>query len=380
MRASGIREILDLVYSSTADIDRLEIGEPGFAAPEHVSAAAARAAHGPVRYTQSAGTIELRSAIVESLGRRYDLDVDTTRVIVSQGAAQGIAAVFETVVMPGDQVLLPDPGWPNYEAMTLLRGAAPVRYPLRAANGFLPDAAELESLFTPATRVLVLNSPGNPTGAVLPVALVETLVRLAADRGVLVVSDEVYDELVFEGEPAGASRFAPDSVVAAFSFSKTYAMTGWRVGYLVLPEWLAGPVGHVQETLVSCVGAVAQVAALAALTGPQHEVATMRDAYRSRRDLAVGILAAGGVPVTPPAGAFYAMIPLAPGVDSRAAAIDLVDRGVAFAPGTAFGSEARGLLRMSLASPDAAIERGLGRLLDWYRDTEGGASLAEAAR
>jgi aspartate aminotransferase len=378
LKKSGIREILDLVFASTGDIDRLEIGEPGYFAAPHIAVAAAEAAHGRVGYTQSAGTQELRNEIVASLGRRYGLDLSPDRILVSAGGSQGIAAVFEVVVGAGDEVLIPDPAWPNYESMTLLRGATPTRYPLRAELGFIPDPAEVAALITPNTRVLVLNSPSNPTGAVVPRPIIERIVRDAAARGVLVISDEVYDELIFDGEPSNAAAIAPDSVVSVFSFSKTYAMTGWRVGYLVLPAWLADSVIHVQETLLSCVSTVSQAAAVAALTGPQDAIATMRAGYQTRARLAVGLLAEGGIPVTAPSGAFYLMIPLPAGVDSRSAALDLVGRGVSFAPGTAFGLEAAGMLRLSLASSDATLTRGLSRFLAWHHETGGGVSPATA--
>jgi len=370
-RASGIREILDLVLTSSMDIDRLEIGEPGFAAPPHVAEAAAVAARGDVRYTQSSGTLALRSALVESLASRYGAEIDPGCVVVSQGGSQGIAAVFEALVQPGDQVLLPDPAWPNYESMTRIRGGEPVRYPLHPDRGFVPDPDEVLALIGPSTRIVVLNSPGNPTGAVLPRAVVRRIVEGAAERGVMVVSDEVYDEIVFEGEPAGAREFG-DNVVSVFSFSKTYAMTGWRVGYLVMPAWLATLVGHIQEALISCVSSVNQAAALAALTGPQDAVASMRAAYRERRDLALALLSGAGIRPLRPSGAFYLMVPLAPGVSSRDAALELVGRGVSFAPGSAFGSVASDQLRMSLASGPATIERGLGRFLEWYDESDGG--------
>jgi aspartate/methionine/tyrosine aminotransferase len=258
--------------------------------------------------------------------------------------------------------------------MTRIRGAEPVRYPLRPDAGFVPDPDEVLALIGPQTRVVVLNSPGNPTGAVLPRSVVRRIVEGAAERGVMVVSDEVYDEIIFEGEPAGALEFG-DNVVSVFSFSKTYAMTGWRVGYLVMPAWLATLVGHVQEAIISCVSSVNQAAALAALTGPQDAVVAMRTAYRDRRDLALSLLAEAGITPPRPSGAFYLMVPLTEGVSSRDAALELVGRGVAFAPGSAFGSVASDQLRMSLASPPETIERGLSRFLSWYAESEGGLLL-----
>ncbi len=375
---SGIREILDVAFAQGGDIVRLELGEPGQPTPAHIAAAGAQAATGEVRYTQSAGLLELRAEASAALERRYGEHIDPARIIVSQGGAQGIAAVFDALVRPGDEVILPDPAWPNYLALTRMHGATPVAYGLPRERGYLPDPAEIERLLTPATKILVINSPGNPTGAVMPRALVQQIVDLAARHDVVVISDEVYDELIFDGEPTFAAGLAPEHVVSVFSFSKTYAMTGWRVGYLVLPAGLAEIVGHVQESLISCVSTVSQRAALAALRGPQDDVDRMREEYRAARDYVVGRLRAAGIELDTPAGAFYVMVPLAPGVDARAAALDLVtSAGLAVAPGTAFGVVAADQIRLSLAASPAELERGIDRLLDWYARTDGGRTLTE---
>jgi aspartate aminotransferase len=372
MRNSGIREIVNLVLASPGGIARLEVGEPGFATPEHIVAAAMTAASSWTGYTHSAGTHELRSEIATSLGARYDLDVAAERIIVAQGAGQGLSAIYSVVLAQGDEVLIPDPSWPNYAMLTTLHGARPVAYSLPEHRGFMPDLDELASLVTPLTRAIVINSPGNPTGAVMPRGMVRRIAEFAAERDILLISDEVYDQLIFEGEPSNAAGFGLDNVVSVFSFSKTYAMTGWRVGYIVAPTWLADLLAHVQEPLLSCISSVSQSAALAALRGPQDVITMMRDAYRSRRDLAVRLLTDGGVAVQRPAGAFYLMVPIADGADSRAAALDLVTHGVAVAPGTAFGAVAASQLRLSLASEAEVIETGIARFLEWNTLTEGG--------
>lgn len=371
MPGSGIREIVMLALGRE-DVVHLEIGEPDFPTPAHVVAAGDHALATRNRYTPSAGTPALRRAIAERLHTRYGLGDDPERVVVSQGAVQGLAAVFSVLLAPGDEVLVPDPAWPNYEMQALLLGARPVRYPLRPEHGFRPDPLEVAALVTERTRVLVINTPSNPTGAVLEPELVRALVEVAVERGVTVVADEVYDEIVFDGVHAGAAALAPESVVSVFSFSKTYAMTGSRVGYLTGPSWLVPVVARAQEPLLSSVSAASQASALAALEGPQDVVAQMVDTYRARRDLVVARLRAAGLAVEPPAGAFYLMLPLADGADSRRAAIDLVDHGVALAPGTAFGDTARSHLRLSLASSAADLTTGVDRFLDWYRTTSGG--------
>ncbi len=368
---SGIREIVNLAFGR-ADMVHLEIGEPDFATPAHIVEAAHRANQTANRYTHSAGTPVLRAAIGERLHRTYGLSDDPEKIVVSQGAVQGIAAVFAAILAPGDEVLVPDPAWPNYEMQAILHGARPVRYPLRPELGFRPDLAEVESLFTDSSRVLVINSPSNPTGVVLPPELIRALVEAAAARGITVLADEVYDEIVFEGVHATAVAVAPDHVASVWSFSKTYAMTGSRVGYLTGPDWLIPTVARLQEPLLSSISAGSQAAALAALQGPQQVVADMVATYRARRDLVVGRLSAAGIEVTVPSGAFYLMLPLADGVDSRLAAIDLVRHGVATAPGSAFGDNARSHLRLSLASSAEQLTIGMDRILRWYEASSGG--------
>ncbi|MFP4149337.1 MAG: pyridoxal phosphate-dependent aminotransferase [Nitriliruptoraceae bacterium] len=372
---SGIREIVNLVLGDpTLDVVRLEIGEPGFATPAHIVAAGAQAA-GSARYAPSAGHGHLREALAGRLARVHGLAVDAQDVIVTQGAVQACFATLAALVGPGDEVLLPDPAWPNYEMQTTLLGATPVRYPLRARQSFIPDPDEVAGLVTDRTRVLVLNSPGNPTGAVLPAETVQALVELAIDRDLVLLADEVYDELIFEGGAANVLAYDRDHVVGVYSFSKTYAMTGWRVGYAVAPRWLSPTLAKLQEPMLSCIPDPMAAGAMAALEGPQDIVPEMRDAYRSRRDLVVGLLADAGLEVATPRGAFYVMLPLAPGTDSRRAAIDLVRAGVSTAPGTAFGAVAADHLRLSLASVEADLREGLARLLRWYEASGGGRRL-----
>ncbi len=374
---SGIREIVNLVIERGGDILRLEIGEPDFSTPAHVIEAASRAARNGVTYTQSAGQLSLRTTIAERLARDYGLTYRPADVAVTQGAVQGCSLVFSALLAPGDEVLVPDPAWPNYEMLVLLHGAVPVRYRLPPDGDFLPDPTEVEWLITPRTRAIVVNSPGNPTGAVFPRGLVEQLAELAVRHDLVLVSDEVYDELIFEGQPAVAAAYDSDHVVGLYSLSKTYAMTGWRIGYVAAPSWLAPTLVRLQEPLVSCVSGVSQAAALAALQGPQDCVAQMRDSYRRRRDLVVGRLHDAGIKGTVPQGAFYLMLPFAPGVDSRLAALRLVEHGVAVAPGTAFGDVARDHARLSLASSERVLDAALVRILDWYAATDGGRTMAE---
>jgi aspartate/methionine/tyrosine aminotransferase len=353
------------------DVAHLEMGQPDFPTPAHVIEAAVQSVRAGSGYTGSAGVPALREVLAADLVAK-GLPAEADRVIITQGGVQGCSVLFSTLLQPGDEVLLPDPAWPNFAMLAALHGAVSVPYVLRRAAGYQPDVAEIERLITPRTKLLVLNPPANPTGAVFDEPMVEQLVEVATRHGVTVLADEVYDGLIFEGLPARAARLAPDTVVGLYSFSKTYAMTGWRVGYLLAPPWLAPTLAKVQEPLVSCIPTMTQAGALAAVTGPQDCVAMMLAAYRRRRDLIVDVLRRGGLPVEPPAGAFYLALPLSPGADSRAAALELVDHGVAVSPGTAYGTAETEYLRLSLASSDDDCLRGSRRLLEWHRASEGG--------
>lgn len=370
---SGIREIVNMVIGRPpGEVVRLEIGEPGFSTPQHIVDAGAAAA-ATARYAPSAGHMALREALVRRMARVTGVDVAPEQIIVTQGGVQACALTMTALLAPGDEVLVPDPAWPNYEMIVDMLGGRAVRYPLPAATGFVPDPDDVVARMTDRTRVLVLNSPGNPTGAVFPRDVVRALVDAAAARGIVVLSDEVYDELIFEGEAAAAITLDDQHVVAVHSFSKTYAMTGWRVGWAVAPTWLAPTMAKLQEPQLSCIPDLTSAGALAALEGPQDAIASMREAYRARRDLCVELITAAGIDVAVPRGAFYLMVPLAPGVDSRLAAIDLVDHGVSVAPGTAFGDAAGDHVRISLASEEPELREGIGRLTAWYAATEGGA-------
>ena len=376
---SGIREIVNLVVNRPAgSVLRLEVGEPNFPTPAHIVDAASAAAHQWTGYTQSSGTLALREEIATALHRRAGLTYSPNELCVSQGGGQGLSALCGALLDPGDEVLVPDPGWPNYEMLALLRGAVPVRYSLRPRDGFVPDPAEIESFCTPRTRMIVLNSPSNPTGAVFPGPVVEAIVQMAQRRGIWLVSDEVYDELIYDGAPANAGSYDPDreTVIGLYSFSKTYAMTGWRVGYVASNARVTQLLQTIQEPLLSCISSVSQDAALAALRGPQDAVDAMRDAYRSRRDLLVGALTNAGFEVLRPDGAFYLMLALAPGVDSRLAALDLLEHhAVAVAPGSAFGDVASDHFRLSLASSEETLLEAAARITAWSDRTGRGAAL-----
>ena len=372
---SGIREIAHLV-AGRDDVLHLEYGEPDFNAAPHIVAAAAAAAEAGARYTPTPGPMELRAALAAKLAAVQGMHYRPEQVVVTAGGAQALAAVFAATVAPGEEVMLPDPGFPNFRMLAILHGARVVPYRLDPGAGFHPDPEEIERLLSPRTRLLVLNSPSNPTGAVVNGTDVERIVRATANNGTVVLSDEVYDQLIFDGAPVAAAQFAPEWVVGVYSFSKSYAMTGWRLGYLAAGDEVAATIARIQEPLISCTSALAQAGAMAALSGPEQTLRDMQAAYRRRRDLVVDRLHAAGVDVAVPEGAFYCMYPLAPGVDSRLAALALVHEGVACAPGSAFGDVARSHLRLSLAAADDVLVEAVDRLTAWSARTDGGAELA----
>lgn len=362
--ASGIREITELALARPGAL-RLEIGEPCFATPPHIVEAAAKAARdGFTRYTAGAGIMLLREAISAKLARINRLDVPSDRVIVTHGAMSGLLTSFAAVLQPGDEVLLPDPGWPNWEMMVRLLGAVPRRYALGEEAGFVPDLASVEAAITPRTRALLVNSPSNPTGAVYPAEVLEGFVEIAGRHDLWLVSDECYDEMCFDAPHVSPARFDTDGrVISVFSCSKTYAMTGWRVGYVAAPPVLASSLVKLQQPVLANVCAVSQMAALAALTGPQDCVGMMRDHYRARRDEAMALLAGRGIAGYRPQGAFYLMLDV--GCDSSQFARNLLDdSNVAVAPGAAFGDAARNHLRVALCVEPHDLARGLTAVLD----------------
>lgn len=360
MPRSGIREIMDLAWR-TPDCLHLEVGEPDFGTPEHIRQGGVRAIQeGKTRYTPNAGIPELRAALAEKIQRVNGYEVDAQQIVVSSGAVEAIYASLVTMLSPGDEILLPDPGWPNFRMMADLLSANIIYYPLRPENGFLPDPQEIADRITSKTRVLLVNFPSNPLGSVPTVGLLKELYEVAQAHDLWIVSDECYDQIVFDGtSPSPAIIDSDGRVISTYSFSKTYAMTGWRVGYAAVPPPVADILSKVQEPLISCVSGPAQYAALSALEGPQQCVTEMVDAYRSRRDAALAACNESGLTYLVPQGAFYLWLSIEHR-DSLKFALDLVDRKkVAIAPGSAFGENGNGWLRISLANSADSVVKGV---------------------
>ena len=367
MPVSRIREVMELAWKDPEAI-HLEVGEPDFPTPEHVIEAVYEAARaGRTRYAPNAGVPELREALADKVTRRNGYGARPDQVVVTQGGIQALYLVLRALLEPGDEVLLPDPAWPNFRMIAHLLGARVLSYPLVAEGDFLPRLEDLERLVTPRTRAILVNSPSNPLGTVLPRELVETLLAFARRRGLWFISDEVYDEVVFDDVFVSAGSLADpsDRLVSIYSFSKVYAMTGWRVGYLVAPPEMAKLLTGMQEPIISCVNTPAQMGALAAVSGPQDIVREMREAYRARRDELLGILGRGGLPSSQPSGAFYVWTDVSeasvPAMDFARALIER--EHVAVAPGSAFGELGEGYVRLSLASSREDLLDGASRLV-----------------
>lgn len=358
-----------------ADVVHLEFGEPDFPTPQHIVQAAERSLRDERQgYGPGAGMPFLRSAIAERVARVNRFTPDVEQVIVSAGGTGGLMASLLCTCGAGDEVLVPDPAWAGYDAMLAAAGAVTVRYPLVADRGWQPDLDALEAVITPRARVLLINSPSNPGGAVFPRETMAALVEIATRHDLWLLSDECYDQFVYEGEHISpATLDTSGRVITIGTCSKPYAMTGWRVGWAVAPPALAPSLALAVSAQVNNLPLFVQRAAEAALRGPQECVAEMAAAYRERRDLAVELLRARGLLEYAPAGAFYLLAPVAraAGASTDSAPFDSVvfaealirEAGVAVAPGAAFGSRTAKHARVSLASSPAALRTGMEAML-----------------
>ena len=353
------------------EIIHLEIGEPDFDTPAHVVEAGCRALRdGHTHYTPTAGIPELREAIAGDVARSRAIDVGPEQVVVTPGGKPIMFFSILALVEEGDEVLLPNPAFPIYESMVNFVGGRPVFVPLRQEHGFRFDLDEFEAGLGERTRLVILNSPANPTGGALTAGDIAGLADILRGRpDVYVLSDEIYSRLLYTGDFASIASeegLGPDGrTIILDGFSKTYAMTGWRLGYGVMPAPLAEEMAKLQVNSNSCTGAATQYAGLAALQGPQDAVDTMLAEFRARRDLVVsGLNELPGVECITPQGAFYAF----PHIEETGyRADDLADllldeAGVACLSGTAFGRHGENHLRLSYANSRENISRALERM------------------
>ena len=340
---SGIREVFE---AAGADSINLGLGQPDFPTPEHARQAAVEAiqAGNADAYTSNYGTESLREAIIEKHRRDNDFDLSPTNIIATAGGSEALHLAMEAHVDNGQEVIHPDPGFVSYDALTRLAGGTPVPVPLR--EDLTLDPATVEEHVTDDTAAFVVNSPANPTGAVQSPEDMRAFARIADEHDVLLISDEVYEHIIFEGEHRSPWSFAEsDNVVVVNAASKAYSMTGWRLGWVVASERRIERMLRVHQYAQAWASAPAQHAAEAALNGPQDSLEEMVAAFEKRRDVVLDELTDMGLEVPTPRGAFYAM-PKVP--DGWVEAV--IDRGVVVVPGSAFGAAGEGYARISYAT------------------------------
>ncbi len=350
-------------------IVHLEIGEPDFDTPEPIVEAAVRELRGgATHYSPSAGIPELRTAIAAELGRSSGADVRPDRVVVAPGAKLLLFSSILALIDPGDEVLIPDPAFPAYEAAIRIAGGTPVPVPLAESNEFRLNVADLEARITPRTRLAIINSPENPTGGVLTLGDLQAVADLAVENDFYVLSDEIYSEIYYDERPASMLQIPniQDRLILVHGFSKTYAMTGWRLGFAVLPEQLVDVVVLMINSSVSCTSTFTQKAAMAAFSAETRSgVERMVGEFRRRRDAIVdGLNSIPGVHCLRPKGAFYVFPNVQElGATSEEIAVGLLeDAGVSALPGTAFGKNGAGYLRFSFANSLSNIEEAVKRI------------------
>ena len=352
------------------DVIHLEIGEPDFDTPVNVREAAKRALDaGWTHYGPALGLPALREAIAADLNARRGLAVDPANVVVTPGAKPIMHYAITALAGPGDEVIYPDPGFPIYESMASFVGARPVPIALSEAHGFRLDVDELRSLVTDRTRLIIFNSPANPTGGVLSRADLEAIAAIAIERDIPVLADEIYGRIVYDGEHISIASLPgmAERTILLDGFSKTFAMTGWRLGFAALPPALVPAFSRLIINSVSCTSAFSQIAAVEALTGPQDAVDAMVEEFRVRRSLIVeGLNALPGVRCQLPSGAFYAF----PNVSGTGmTGTEFADRmlyegGVSVLGGSAFGRVGVDHVRVSYANSQANLRRALERMAE----------------
>ncbi len=350
------------------EIIHLEIGQPDFPTFKNITLAGIKAIQdGYTRYTSPSGIVELRQAIAADAGDRRGISIDPAQVVVGPGAKPALFFPTLALVRPGDEVIYPDPGFPTYKAMIEVAGGTPVPVPLVEEQGFSFEVAAFDKLVNEKTRMILVNSPSNPTGGVMSLAALEHIASVARGHDIWVLSDEIYSRLVY-GQAAPSILTLPgmaERTILCDGFSKTYAMTGWRLGYGIMPVDLAERVGLLLTHSVGCTASFTQVAGIEALRGPQEPVEAVVAEYQQRRDVLVaGLNRIPGVKCQEPQGAFYVFPNLKSfGKTSDWLAEYLLDEaGVALLPGTSFGAYGEGYLRLCFANSLENIELALARM------------------
>ena len=349
---SGIRKIFEAAGS---DAINLGLGQPDFDTPSHIRQAAIDAINeGFTGYTFGSGIVELREALSQKFKRENDFDVSSNEIIVTSGASEALEIAIAALVNPGDEVLIANPGFVSYNALTEMMGGRAVGVPLGEDLTMRPE--DVMERITPKTKALIVNSPSNPTGGVQTKDDMKAFADIADDHNITIISDEVYEHFIYEGEHVSPAMYS-DNVITVNATSKTYSMTGWRLGYVAAKSEYTEQMLKVHQYVQACANSIAQKAALAAITGPMEPVIAMRDEFKKRRDVLVNGLNGMGLKCALPKGAFYAFPEVS---DSAEVATKFISNGVVVVPGIAFGDRGDGYIRISYATSMADIERALG--------------------
>jgi aspartate aminotransferase len=349
---SGIRKMFE---GAGPNAINLGLGQPDFDTPEHIKAEAIKAIEeGFTGYTGNMGIPELREALARKFQKENGLKYSPDQIMITSGASEALHVAIEALCGKGDELLVPDPGFVSYSALATMADAKAVPVPLGESLRYDPET--IKKYINKKTKAIVLNSPSNPTGAVQTPAEVKAIAEIALDRGVTVISDEVYEHFIYDGVHDSPAKYA-DNVITINAASKTYAMTGWRLGYLAAGPEYVEQVLKVHQYVQACACSISQRAALAAYTGPQDCVTIMRDEFRRRRDYLINELHGMGVKCVRPQGAFYAFPYVG---DEQGKVVELLKKGVITTPGTAFGEHGKGFIRMCYATSMPNLQKAVG--------------------
>ena len=373
MSQLGTESAFDVLVKARAleaqgkDMIHLEIGEPDFDTPAHIVETGQKAlGSGFTHYGPAAGLPELREAIANDVASSRNIDVNADQIVVCPGAKPIMFFTILAFAEPGSEVIYPNPGFPIYESVIKFAGAKPVPAPLIEEKDFTLDVAQISNLVTDKTSLIIVNSPQNPTGGIVPAEDLKVITDIAVERNIPVLADEIYARMVYDGEFASISAFdgMADKLIILDGFSKTYAMTGWRMGYGVMPEETAQHIARLMVNSNSCTAAFTQQAGIAALTGPQEPSHEMLEEFRKRRDVFhAGLNAIDGITCRLPGGAFYLFPNITElGRSSQELEDILLEAGVASLSGTGFGEYGEGYLRFSYANSLENIEEALKRI------------------
>jgi len=368
IKPSGIRKLFDLAQGKK-DLISFGIGEPDFITPAHIQEAAKKALdEGYTRYTPNLGFPELRKALTDKLNKKNRIPVTPEEVIVTSGGTEALFFSFYLLTNPGDEIIIPDPGFVVYESQVYFTGGKPVHLPLRGKNNFHPDLEELKNCISPKTKAILLNSPSNPTGAAFTKGELLAIAKIAKEKNLFIISDELYEDIVYDGREHISIASLPgmkERTISIFGFSKSYAMTGWRLAYLAAPLNLVKEIAKLLQNTSVCANSVAQRAGLAAIQASQDCVKEMFLAYSERRNVLVkGLNEIRGLSCYAPEGTFYAFVNIKETrMTSEELSMYLLEKcKVVTVPGTAFGEQGEGYIRLSFATSLEDIKEGIKRI------------------